>query len=120
MSEITEEITTKANNARNTGQVKILKTTKIRKIVQSEFNPRFEHDAHEFFLYLANKLKDEVTEKSAKTDFREHTNDSLTLLMKNFPSCVDQLFTVVEKTSIHCKKCRKSVHALQYHLTLPL
>lgn len=48
------------------GQVRVLKTTKLRKLVQSEFNPIMEHDAHEFMLYLVNRLKEEVTEKEAK------------------------------------------------------
>jgi archaellum component FlaC len=44
----------------------VLKTTKFRKLVQSEFNPIMEHDAHEFMLYIVNRLKDEVTETQAK------------------------------------------------------
>jgi archaellum component FlaC len=44
----------------------VLKTTKLRKLVQSEFNPIMEHDAHEFMLYIVNRLKDEVTETQAK------------------------------------------------------
>jgi ubiquitin C-terminal hydrolase len=46
----------------------VLKTTKLRKLVQSEFNPIMEHDAHEFMLYIVNRLKDEVTDKEAKVD----------------------------------------------------
>ncbi len=49
-------------------QVRVLKTTKLRKLIQTEFNPIMEHDAHEFMLYLVNKLKDEVTEKEAKSN----------------------------------------------------
>ena len=62
MAEMAEEVMGGNKSLTNVGQVRVLKTTKLRKQVQREFNPVMEHDAHEFMLYLVNRLKDEVTE----------------------------------------------------------
>ena len=66
MAEMAEEVMGGNKSLTKVGQVRVLKTTKLRKLVQSEFNPVMEHDAHEFMLYLVNRLKDEVTETQAK------------------------------------------------------
>ena len=66
MAEMAEEVMDAKKSIIKVGQVRVFKTTKLRKLVQSEFNPIMEHDAHEFMLYLVNRLKDEVTETQAK------------------------------------------------------
>jgi len=66
MAEMVEEVMGGNKTVAKVGQIRVLKTTKLRKLVQSEFNPIMEHDAHEFMLYLVNRLKEEVTEKEAK------------------------------------------------------
>ena len=67
MAEMAEEVMNVNKSLIKVWQVRVLKTTKLRKLVQSEFNPVMEHDAHEFMLYLVNRLKDEVTETQEKT-----------------------------------------------------
>ena len=94
------------------GQVRVLKTTKLRKLVQSEFNPIMEHDAHEFMLYIVNRLKDEVTEKEAKVDAMQSSSFEISTYLKTFPSLIDNLFTIVEQTLIACTACGASASTL--------
>mmetsp|Transcript_24339 Transcript_24339/g.23952 ORF Transcript_24339/g.23952 Transcript_24339/m.23952 type:complete len:130 (-) Transcript_24339:398-787(-) len=94
----------------------------IRRLIQSEFTPALEHDSHEFLLYFLNNLKDELTEKGMKLSFGKETNVEQVWkqYIKNFPSIVDKLFTMIEKSTIKCKSCSNVTHNFQPYLTFPL
>lgn len=72
--------------------------------MKHEFSPIMEHDSHEFFLYLLNKLKDELTDKSSKLplDATQPLHKLWNTFTSSFPSLIDQMFTLIEKTIILC------------------
>jgi hypothetical protein len=75
-----------------------------------------EHDSNEFLLYLFNQLKDELTEKGTKLPEVKEALPKLPVLWKEyskkFPSEIDRLFTIIERTLIYCSSCRKETTSL--------
>ena len=39
---------------------------------------------------------------------------------ETYPSIVDYLFTVIERKTVHCKKCKHDSYSWNYHLSFPL
>ena len=73
-----------------------------------------EHDSHEFLLYFLNNLKDELTSAGAKLPMNAKLN--LSVLWNQytylFPSIIDKLFTVIERTTIKCGNCKNTEYSL--------
>ena len=123
ISEFIEEVEYKNQSSSKPSQVKVLRTTKLRKLITNRFSPVMMQDSHEFLLHLFNNLQDELTESVAKLpsyDQYPKVNDLWREYTRAFPSQIDRLFTAIELSHIKCGACQKETKSLQYYLTFPL
>ena len=68
-----------------------------------------------------NNLKEELTDRNATIpDISNDLDKFWTEYESQFPSLIDKLFTVIEKTEISCSKCNTVSDSMQFYLTFPL
>ena len=82
-----------------------------------------QHDAHEFFLFLLDKLQEETTPADSVSISNHGISESLywSKWTKSHPSVIDRLFVGLNRTRVKCAKCGKTsqTYAVFYDLNLP-
>ncbi|CAD8164606.1 unnamed protein product [Paramecium octaurelia] len=87
-----------------------IKINSLRNSITKKFNPKHQHDAQEFLLFLLSSFEDEIN------NFNKKNVQQQTIL----PNVIDQYLKGKMTSEIHCKNCSKKSQIMEEFLSLSL